>query len=127
MPTMPPELAAVMVAFQPLFSKPVYPRALVLLCGALMAVRFRTVTAALRVMGLAQHADFACYHRVLSQRRWCLRRAAQILTRLLIERFAGERPLVFGLDDTTRAPLGREDQSAGHLPRPGAFEPRPFC
>ena len=38
MPPLPPALAAIMVAFQALFSKPVFERALVLVAGALLAV-----------------------------------------------------------------------------------------
>lgn len=45
MPPLPPARAAIMVAFQPLFSKSVFERALVLVAGALLAVRVRTVTA----------------------------------------------------------------------------------
>ncbi|MEL6442826.1 MAG: transposase [Bacteroidota bacterium] len=48
---LPPALAAVMVAFRPLFDKRVFERALVLTAGALLAVRTRTITAALRVTG----------------------------------------------------------------------------
>ena len=52
--SLPPALAAVMIAFRPLFSNAVFERALVLTVGALLAVRTRTVTAALRVTGRAE-------------------------------------------------------------------------
>ncbi|HEV2070328.1 MAG TPA: transposase [Acidimicrobiales bacterium] len=104
-----------MVALRPLFSKPVYERVLLLTVGALLAVRTRTVTAALRVTGRAA-GSFSAYHRVLSQARWSCREAARVLLGLLIARFVPDGPLVVGLDDTTRASVGNEDRGARHLP-----------
>lgn len=113
--SLPPALAAVMVAFRPLFSKPVYERVLLLTVGALLAVRTRTVTAALRVTGRAD-GPFSAYHRVLSRARWSCREGARVLLGLLVERFVPDGPIVIGLDDTTRAAMGAEDRGAWHLP-----------
>lgn len=52
MPTLPPEFAAFMIAFQPLFSKRVFKHATVLLLGAILAPGARTVSNCLRMMGL---------------------------------------------------------------------------
>ena len=57
--------------FQGHFTAAVWRHVLVLVCGALLAPGRRTVTAALRVMGLGEAAGFAVYHRVLSHGRWC--------------------------------------------------------
>lgn len=112
MSSLPPALAAVMVAFQPLFSKPVFERALVLVVGALLAVRVRTVTAALRVTG---HTDgsFSAYHRVLSRARWSCRDAARVLLGLLVGRFVPAGPVVIGLDDTIERRWGPEIEARG--------------
>jgi hypothetical protein len=93
-----------MVAFRPLFSKPVFERALVLVVGALLSLRTRTVTAALRVTG-RDDASFSAYHRVLSHARWSCLQAVRVLLGLLIERFVpdgpgADAPIVVGLDDT---------------------------
>ncbi len=96
---LPPALAAIMVAFQPLFDHRVYNRAVVLVAGALLAVRTRTVTAALRVMG-HDKANFSAYHRVLSRARWSCLDAARILLGLVVDRFVPEGPVVVGCDDT---------------------------
>lgn len=112
MPTLPPALAAVMVAFQPLFSKPVFERALVLTVGALLAVRTRTVTAALRVTG-HDHARFCAYHRVLSRARWSCRHASGVLLALLVERFAPEGPVLVGIDDTIERRWGSKIEARG--------------
>ena len=65
----------VLDSFASLFSKRVFPHARVLLVGAILAPGRRTVTAALRVMGLAQEGGFQSYHRVLNRVVWCPRRA----------------------------------------------------
>ncbi len=51
--TLPPEMGFAMTAFAPLFSQPVFRHVQGLLVGTLLASGDRTVTAALRVMGLA--------------------------------------------------------------------------
>jgi hypothetical protein len=51
--TGPKELAILMTTFAPLFPKRVWQHGQVLLVGALLGPGKRTVTAALRVMGLA--------------------------------------------------------------------------
>src|SRR5215213_5180945 len=67
MPASVPEvLAAWMRPFASYFTAAVWRHVLVLVAGSLLAPGRRTVTAALRVMGLDQEAGFAVYHRVLS-------------------------------------------------------------
>jgi hypothetical protein len=56
--TLPAELLSLIVEFAPLFSKPVWEHAKVLLVGAILAPGTRTVTACLRVMGLSQETGF---------------------------------------------------------------------
>ena len=93
------ELAELFKAFRPLFTRPMYRRALRLLEGALLTPSGRTVTSALRAVGLQDDPHFQNYHRVLSRARWDCREAAEILLRLLLQAFAPEGRLVFGLDD----------------------------
>ena len=115
---LPPALAAVMVAFRPLFDHRVFERATVLVADAVLAVRTRTVGdgtspfAALRVTG---HDDkrFSAYHRVRA--RWSRLGAARILLGLAADRFAPDGPVVVGCDDAAevssaiRAALGTTD------------------
>ena len=112
MTTLPTALAAVMVAFRPLFDHRVYDRAVVLVVGALLAVRTRTVTAALRVTG-HDHARFAAYHRVLSRARWSCLEAARILLSLVVDRFVPDGPVVVGLDDTIERRWGPRIEARG--------------
>jgi hypothetical protein len=67
---MPCEFVALMIAFAPLFSKPVFPHVHVLLVGAILSPGKHTVTQALRVMGKSQDAHFQTSHRVLNRAVW---------------------------------------------------------
>jgi len=111
--TLPAELLPLIIEFAPLFSKPVWEHAKVLLVGAILAPGKRTVTACLRVMGLSQEKCFVNYHRVLNRARWSLLAASHILLRLLVTRFAPEGELVFGLDDTIERRRGAKINAKG--------------
>src|SRR5829696_6029394 len=98
--TLPAELMTLIVAFAPLFSKPVFEHAKLLLVGSILAIGKRTVTACLRVCGKAEEPHFQNYHRVLNRARWSLLAAARILLGLLVSTFAPQGELIFGIDDT---------------------------
>ena len=93
MPTLPPELASILLAFCPLFSCRVWKSAHVLFIGAILAPGKRTVSSALRVMGLGDEQHFQNYHRVLNRAAWSCRKASLILVRMLVAAFAPEGPL----------------------------------
>jgi hypothetical protein len=110
---LPAELLPLIVEFAPLFSKPGWEHAKVLLVGALLATGKRTVTACLRVMGLSQKQGFVNYHRVLNRARWSPLAASHLLLRLLVTRFASDGELVFGLDDTIEQRRGDKINAQG--------------
>jgi hypothetical protein len=110
---LPLELANLIVAFAPLFSKPVFKHAQVLLVGALLSPGKRTVTSALRVMGLSHDAHFQNYHRVLSRAVWSSMAASHILLGVLVRAFAPEGVLVMGLDDTIERRRGERIKAKG--------------
>jgi predicted hydrolase (HD superfamily) len=70
------------------------------LMGAILAPGRRTVSSALRAMGLDQYKRFHRYHRVLSRARWSSREASRILLGLIVKAFVPQGPLVFGIDET---------------------------
>src|SRR4051812_9073638 len=85
MPTsVPAVLAAWLQPFAASFTPAVWRHVLVLVAGVVLAPGRRTVTAALRVMGLDQGAGFAVSHRVLSLGRWSSRAIAHRLLLLLV-------------------------------------------
>lgn len=111
--TLPSELTSLIVAFAPLFSKPVWRHAQVLLVGAILAPGKRTVTAALRVCGLSQERHFQTYHRVLNRARWSSRQASRILLAVLSKSFAPTGALVFAIDDTIERRRGGQIKAKG--------------
>src|SRR5712692_4566491 len=113
MPTLPPEFTSIILAFAPLFFHRVWPRAQVLLLGAILAPSKRTVTSALRVMGLSTERHFQNYHRVLNRAVWSCRLASPILFRLLLTAFAASGPIVLGLDDTIERRWGPQIRARG--------------
>ena len=107
---LPTELLTVIGSFAPLFSKPVWEHGKVLIVGAILAPGKRTVTAALRVMGLSTEKNLQTYHRLLIRATWSVVAASRLLLRLLVTACVPCGPLVFGIDDTIER--RREDQIA---------------
>lgn len=110
---MPCELMNFVIAFAPLFSKPVFNRVKVLVTGAILSPHSRTVTNALRVMGLSGEKHFQNYHRVLNRAAWDCLAASRILLNLLILAFVTSRELVIGFDDTVERRCGKQIKAKG--------------
>src|SRR5271157_201192 len=99
--TLPYEMIALLAAFEPEFSKPVWVLAQVLRMGAILAPHKRTVTAALRAMGLSREKGFDKYHRVLYRAKWSGLRLSQMLLILLVTTFVVVGlPVIIGIDET---------------------------
>jgi hypothetical protein len=113
MPTLPAELLNLIVVFQPLFTKPTWEHAKVLLLGALLARGKRTVTACLRVVGLSDDEHFQNYHRVLNRAQWNTLQTAKILFGLLLLFAPGSGVVVLGADDTIERRRGRKIKAVG--------------
>ena len=113
MRTLPTGMIRVLDPFAPLFSERVFEHVQVLLAGAILAPGKRTVSSALRAMGLGQHKQFHRYHRVLSRASWSSREAGRVLLGLLVERFVPEGPLVVGIDETLERRQGKKIEAKG--------------
>ena len=111
--TLPKEFATLMTTFAPLFTKRVWPHAQVVLVGAILAPGQRTVTAALRVMGLAHAKPFQQYHRVLNRDVWSSLQGARLLLLLLVPVLAPAGPLIMGVDDTLERRRGAKIHAKG--------------
>ena len=105
---MPCEPMKFVIAFAPLFSKPVFNRVKVLVAGAILAPASRTVANALRVMGLSHERNFQNYHRVLNRASWNCLAASRILPNLLMKAFETGGELVIGFDDTIERRRGKQ-------------------
>jgi hypothetical protein len=113
MHALPTTMIRLLAPFAPLFSKRVWQHVQVLLAGAILAPGRRTVSSALRAMGLDQHKRFHRYHRVLSRASWSSREASRILLGLLVEVFVGEGPLILGIDETLERRWGKKISAKG--------------
>jgi hypothetical protein len=67
MRSLPATMIRLLAPFAPLFSRGVFRHAQVLLVGTILAPGKRTVSSALRAMGLDQEKRFHRYHRVLRE------------------------------------------------------------
>src|ERR671914_567302 len=106
-------MVQVLTPFAPLFSKRIWQHTQVLLIGAILAPGARTVSSALRAMGLDREKRFHRYHRVLSRARWSSLEASRILLGLLLEVFVGEGPLILGIDETLERRYGKKIAARG--------------
>ena len=113
MRTLPTTMIQVLAPFAPLFSKRVFQHAQVLLAGAILAPGKRTVSSALRAMGLGHMRQFHRYHRVLNRAAWSGREASRVLLGLLVRAFSQGGPLVFGIDETLERRWGPKISAKG--------------
>lgn len=97
---LPPTIITVLRSYEPVFSERVWEWAKVLLVGAILAPCKRTVTSALRVMGLSDEGQYQNYHRVLNRAVWSSRCLSERLLRQIVATFVPtSAPLVLGLDE----------------------------
>ena len=96
--TLPSEFLALISPYAALFCKRVFTHAQLLLAGAILTPGKRTVTAALRIMGLAQHKAFHKYHRLLSHANWSALAASRLLLQQVVGLLADNQPIVVGID-----------------------------
>jgi hypothetical protein len=115
---LPTAIITVLRTFEPVFSERVWEWAKILLVGAILAPGKRTVTAALRVMGLSGEAQYQHYHRVLNRARLegnrCSRSLSERLLRQIVATFVpADVPLVLGLDDHIERRGGKQIAAKG--------------
>jgi DDE superfamily endonuclease len=114
MPHLPDTIIQVLAPFAPLFSDRVWLHAQVLLLGAMLTPGARTVTAALRVMGLATERHFTNYHRVLNRATWSARQGSRLLLGVLMPLLVPPgATIVCGADDTLERRSGRQIKAKG--------------
>jgi hypothetical protein len=113
MRTLPATMIRTLAPFAPLFSKSVWQHVQVLVAGTILTPGRRTVSSALRAMGLDQQKRFHRYHRVLSRASWSSREASRILLQLLVRAFVAEGPLVLGIDETLERRWGPKIRAKG--------------
>ena len=114
MRTLPAKMLHLLNPFMPLFSRRLWPHVQVLLAGAILTPGKRTVSAALRVMGLGQTEHFQRYHRILNRAVWSGREVSRVLLDLLVRTFVpSSGPLVIGVDETLQRRWGKKIAAKG--------------
>jgi hypothetical protein len=109
----PKEITNLMTTCAPLFTTRVWQHVHILLVGAILSPGTRTITAVLRVMGLAHAKSFQRFHRVLNRAVWSSLEGSHRLWLLLVRLLAPTGPLVLGLDDTLERRRGAKIQAKG--------------
>jgi hypothetical protein len=81
---LPPEIMTVLMPFAPRFHARTWQKVPILLFGTILTSGKRTVTAALRVMGLKDERRFSLFHQVLNRASWSSLAIGKCLLDLLI-------------------------------------------
>jgi len=111
--SLPISIVSILQPFACLFTHPTWIHVQVLLAGTLLGQGPRTVTAALRAMGLSAEQRFGRYHRVLNRARWSSRQGARILLGLLIQMLPSQWPIVIAVDETLERRKGARIRAKG--------------
>ena len=86
-----------------------------LVCGTLLARGKRTVTAAVKLLGLDQEHNWPKYHQLLSRACFSGLQATTLLLSLLITTFVGTgAPIEIVVDETLERRWGRKIKKRGH-------------
>src|ERR671914_1418903 len=113
MHTLPTAMIQLLAPFALLFSRSVWARAQLLVVGAILAPGKRTVSSALRAVGLGHTEQFQRYHRVLNRATWSGLEASHVLLGLLVRTFVPNGPLVIGVDETLERRWGKKIAAKG--------------
>jgi len=111
--SLPPEMQAVLFPFASLFSMSVWRNASILTIGAILCIGKRTVTSALKVMGLKDEKHFTNYHRVLNRAKWNVLNGAKILLGLIICLIPLGLPLIVAIDENIERRKGKKIKAKG--------------
>ena len=114
MPSPSPEIIQLLSVFSIAFTAPTFAKMLVLILGTILTPGRRTVTAALRMMGLGNEKHFSNYHRVLNRDCWSPWVVSKILLGLILLFFlpAGA-PLILAIDETLERRRGQQIKYKG--------------
>jgi hypothetical protein len=113
MPLLPVIIVSLLANFADIFTKPTWKLAQTLLIGAILCTGKRTVTSALRAMGLEHESNFSKYHRVLNKAKWDSWQAVKILLGLLLALVPSGSPVLIAMDETLERRKGKKIAAKG--------------
>lgn len=102
------QIILLLKVFASQFTAPAFAKMADLFCGVVLSPGRRTVTAALRAIGLADKKTFSKYHHLLSRDRWSALRLSGLLLSLLLETFVNaDQPVELVVDETLERRYGK--------------------
>ena len=112
--TLPSIVIELLNPFAPVFcGATTWEKARILMVGAILAPGKRTVSSALRVMGLNEEAKFAQYHQVLNRAVWSSLEMSKVLLRLVVRMLCKGGPIVLGIDEHVERRRGKKINAQG--------------
>jgi hypothetical protein len=112
-------LALLLAPFRAAFTKPTWQKVVLLVEGTLLTYRRRTVTAALRAVGLQEERHFNLFHHVLSRARWSPLQLSHLLLVLLVWTFVPSGgPVEIVVDETLEQRWGPHITKCGYYHDP---------
>jgi hypothetical protein len=113
--SLPSPIIQTLLHFRPAFTRPTWDKALILVVGTILARGRRTVTVALKQMGLHDEPDFTLFHQVLNRASWSCLTLSRLLLQLLVSTFVGAGDTVhIAIDETLERRWGRRISKRGH-------------
>jgi DDE superfamily endonuclease len=97
---LPKPVRTVFDPLEPAFTRPTYPRVLLLALAAILTLGGRTVANLLRTLGALAPGHPTAYHRIFSRSCWSPWALARCFTRAVLNRFAPTGPIALAGDDT---------------------------
>ena len=105
---------AIIEPFKKHFRAGVYRSLVVLVVGAILCPKSRTISRCLRVLGLQENQNYRRYYYALSQAKWsCIALSQSLLKMLIPYAQSGDSVLRFNLDDTLVRRSGKEIKLKG--------------
>jgi len=112
--TLPEEIMTLMAHFAPVFSERIWDWVKILMVGAILSPKQRTVSAALRVMGKGDEKQFQNYHRVFNRASWSSLALSGVMLGLLVAVFVpANGRVVLGADETLERRRGKKIKALG--------------
>jgi hypothetical protein len=97
-----PKAAEPLIAsFSVAFTRPTFQRFALLIVGAILCLRQRTVTSILRTLGPLARGHWSDFHRVLCCRVWSSWPLGKVLAAMILEAIPVDQPVICPVDDTS--------------------------
>ncbi len=93
--------------FSVAFTRPTFQRVGLLIVGAILALRHRSITAILRAVGPLAKGHFSDFHRVLCCRVWSCWPLGRVLAAMILELIPDDQPVIVPADDTSTRHTGK--------------------